>query len=682
MTKVISNENRCGALGNNGTRKGSKPNSLPWYWCLRVCKKSPLTLVNIYRDSPGLRSLVRWLLAVSSSIFLLCAIPLSFYPPRSTIQKSLNLRRTLEEIFIGWTTLLAINPWYLVVLSFIVGFSLARDLHKSKLLGGERGLSTVSESSDTISLHPSKSKVSYSRMSEILRRPDTKKVVTVLVTALLVSIVVGIQSNLHMIYPSWLWNPLLIGYNVYWPRSIKKAMNGLCVEKLLPDTSVQNQKSLCLPEQSWRELSTDKLSSKNKDDRENVMNGVQYLKEQSGGIIFATMSRDTITAIQPLRDNVESMLPFTNKLAVVVFENDSTDGSREAFLQWSKDVTGNYTVDVIECKDSPGCKFEESHRDLKDGIPHEKTSAIGRMHEFRQRVVDHILLDSKYSAYSHFLVLDIDLFVSVSPLGILHSLGVKPNDAIASSGRQARPGSLGSLQPPYDFSAFVAHESEENKRMINLNKKFCGLKPEGYRWRNECTAVSVAQYMMIERGDKLHGGKPYVVDSAFNGAVLYPIKLVRESKAKYDSGMDGQRCEHVGFNLSLKQPMYMNPKWNMQLHPHLMAGPSGKRALRILQGITASPKILPFAIGVNVLSIMIFMYCIINLTMLIVYPLWVYVYRSTVGGSSLFQKTFIRERSASPSLIEFEFLVNSDQNFSSRKRKDSEFDKDQCNIDF
>jgi len=401
----------------------------------------------------------------------------------------------------------------------------------------------------------------------------------------------------------------------------------MCIEDVDVDKYFVNGKRilksgedpLCLSEQSWRELSTDVLSSFNEEDIRNVFNGVTYLANESGGIVFGITARDTINAIGPLRLNIESLLPFTTNLAVVVFENDSEDGSRQAFLDWSEDVRGKYIVDVIECEDSPGCKFNESHRDSKNDIPYAQTSAIGNMYKYRQLVVNHIVNDAKFIDYSHMLVFDIDLSVSISPLGILHSLGVKPNDAVACSGRQARPGSFGSLQPPYDFSAFVSHESDWNKRLIDLNAKFCNLSSEGYRWRNACTCASVAQFIMIQIGDKQNGGKPYVVDSAFNGAILYPIKLIRESEATYDAGKDGQRCEHIGFNLSMRQPMYINPKWNMQLHPQVIGGPSGERAAKAI--MNTSIKVMSFIVGQHIVSMTIFTYCVTTLTMLIIYPL-------------------------------------------------------------
>jgi hypothetical protein len=663
---------------------------------LRTCMKIPSTLVNIYKDSRGLRSLIRWLFSISLSLFLLCAIPLSFYTPRSRLNEHINLFRTLKEVFVGWGPLLAISPWCVIVASSITGFSLARECHLSNMADTDVKMFPVSETSDSSMSYPSRilTQNHLTRTIDLLKRPGLRKLFYILGLSLSICLAISIQTNLHMMYPSWFWNPFLLGYNVYWPKSIAAATEGMCIERELSQLSLVDSTTefgrqmlkghknypLCLSEKSWKSLSTDAISSRDEKDVAAVMNGIRYLKNESGGIAFSVMSRDTINAITALRANVEGFLDFTSNVSVVVFENDSSDGTREAFLEWSKEVEGKYIVDVVECEDHPGCKFDESHRDFEKGIPYERTSAIGRMGEFRQRLVDHILKEPKYENYSHFIVLDIDLSVSISPFGILHSLGKLPNDAVASSGRQPRPGAFGSLKPPYDFSAFVAHETEKNKRMLKLNERFCALEPEGYRWRNVCRAVSVTQFMMIEIGDKLNNGEPYLVDSAFNGAVIYPIELVRKSKAKYDAGKDGQRCEHIGFNLSLKKTMYINPRWNMNLHPHLMGGPSGKRALRTVSDIMLSPIVGPVVFCQSMFSMIVCIYCIMTLVMLIVYPLWVYISRSAIFHPVKSSKKSVRERSKSPSMREIEFLLNPNLTVPSRKRKVSEFDKEEVPI--
>ena len=121
--------------------------------------------------------------------------------------------------------------------------------------------------------------------------------------------------------------------------------------------------------------------------------------------------------------------------------------------------------------------------------------------------------------------------------------------------------------------------------------------PAGDRWSNMCEACSSMQLFMIQSANDAtnHHNQPYEVVSAFNGLTMYPMENIRNrgDKAKYDAGDDGQRCEHVGFNLSLNKPMYVNPKWSMNLKPEKPGGPTGIRAIKTLSyAILGRPNVM------------------------------------------------------------------------------------------
>lgn len=420
--------------------------------------------------------------------------------------------------------------------------------------------------------------------------PPTKSLVfkTCLLIALLaVSIIVNCQ--IQVIYPSWIWNPFLWGrrYPIYLPSALLPAMQGIC----LTQDPNNNAHPLCLKESSWKTLSAGVLSSKRKQDVEAVTRGIAYAREESGGLVVNVMSRDTVDAIPALQQNVEALVPFFQKVTVVVFENDSADGSREAFSEWSSRASG-YAVDVMDCgPDNFDCKFGISHRyDAKEASHYFQSSAIGKMADYRQRMVDHIL--EKYPTYSHMIVVDLDLKVSLSPFGILHSLGTHPEAAVASSGRQVWPGSMGTLIPPYDFSAFRTSlpVSQKDEHLHKLHDAFCGLLPQGDRWRNQCDAASSIHLLFVLQHDVLLKEEPYKVASAFNGATLYPINVMKQTHAKYDTGEDGQRCEHIGFNLAFPS-FYINPKWNFHVMPTNPGGPTGLRSVKNVVRIVFKPKL-------------------------------------------------------------------------------------------
>jgi hypothetical protein len=429
------------------------------------------------------------------------------------------------------------------------------------------------------------------------------------------------QSQLQLGYSSWVWHPLLWGrYNVYLPNTIAPALSGICLVQDPNDT-----RPLCLPEESWRVLSADRLDSNDPDDVERVMKGIRYARETSGGIIINVMCRDSGIEIPLLRQNVEGMLPFfqVDKIAVVIFENDSIDGSREAFKQWAQEAVG-YKVDLISCgEDNPDCQFHISHRyEATEVDDYFQSSAIGKMAEFRQKIVDHIVADEYYDNFSHMIVFDMDLGVSLSPFGIMHTLGTIPEEAVASSGRSVFPGSFGSIIKPYDMSAFRPVETHLNRNMLRLHKSFCGLLPAGDRWRNQCDALSPIMLAIMLRHDWLLGSKPYEVKSAFNGAVLYPLKLVRSENPIYNWGEDGQQCEHISFNFGLHRNMYVNPKWDMHLTLENPGGPLGYRALRIAARIASSPKLSMAIGGQVVLCTILAVWCFLVLAHYLVLPLF------------------------------------------------------------
>ena len=589
--------------------------------------------------------------------FILAAIPLSFYSREARTLPYEKRGGTFSEVVIGWDALLHLSIWPIVVTTSFAGIILAH-YNARKAADGD-----VSSSGNGKSNHGSSSRrgascescfacvpVPVQKMNVPAPPPAIQRAYAtlhrkwpfgaagtlVVALSLLFSVLTSGQSQLQIVSPGWRWNPFLWGkYRVYRPSGIEAALDGVCVDEFLREgtaasASADHIMPLCLKESSWRSLSAEALSSRNTDDVDTVLQGLRYARQPGHGMIINVMSRDTIGAIEPLRQNVEGLLPFFDKVAVVVFENDSTDGSRDAFKAWADDVKDAYVVDVMECADANDCVFGESHRyDAIEADDYWTSSAIGRMAEFRQRIVDHILDGDAYADYSHMMVVDLDLKVSLSPLGILHTLGKKADAAVASSGRQTWPASLGTFVNPYDFSGFRSLRSPRNSRILDLHRRFCELMPPGDRWRNQCDAVSPMMLMLVFGHDRNSGEEPYPVASAFNGATLYPLSLVKSSGAKYDWGEDGQQCEHIGFNLSLKKTMYVNPKWDMHISPAEPGGPTGPRAMKTVSRIVFTPRISFLIFFQNLGSMLLFVHSVLVLSTTVLYKGWTKILTGT-----------------------------------------------------
>jgi len=572
---------------------------------------------------------------VALASLTLLIVPLLLW--RGVPEHSDTVYMFIRQCEIVWDALLHIRIWPIVVTIFIRSLFVGHAMFQAATLTMTPTTSTTTSSSSSVtttavsngsdecngaSSSTTSSPAATGTGCESLKQQATRNFNwSAFTIGLAFFLFTVLGSQLQIILPSWLWNPFLWGrLRVYYPQELSHLMQGMCLD-YDPNNVHETRPPLCLSPHSWQALSVEALDSHNPSDVAAVMKGIHYARDESGGMIINIMSRDTVDAIEPLRHNVEALLPFfPGKLAVVVFENDSQDGSREAFKAWAASAQG-YTIDLMSCGDDhPDCKFGVSHRyDATEEQEYFRSSAIGKMADFRQTIVDYVIQSPKYTNYSHMIVLDLDLQVNLSPLGVMHTLGTVPNAAVASAGRQVWPGSMGTLVPPYDFSAYRFYETPTNKYLLSLHKQFCELLPSGDRWRNQCDAVSAMHLMMILSHDRFYN-EPYPVASAFNGATMYPLQLVKETHATYDSGDDGQRCEHIGFNLALGKPMYVNPKWTFHVSPLNPGGPTGRRALRNILRIVFTLK-LSLAIGVqNAVCMVLFVYSVMILGVYLFFP--------------------------------------------------------------
>ncbi len=240
-----------------------------------------------------------------------------------------------------------------------------------------------------------------------------------------------------------------------------------------------HQPPLCLSVQQWSQLSSGTLSSYNPNDVATVLRGLTYLQTQSNGIVINALARNIKESIPDLRRNIEGLVPLLGlhgtKLVFVVFENDSVDGTREELSRWAEEVNlsqdhvsssinnnnnnnnknynSRYNVDLIQCPPpNTNCKLNIIDRNEIYGGENKTSSGVGKLGDFRQIVLDHVL--ANYGDYSHMIVLDVDLGVSVSPLGILHTLGLMSESGdrllaeeyvVASAATQVWPGTFGTV---------------------------------------------------------------------------------------------------------------------------------------------------------------------------------------------------------------------------------------------
>lgn len=529
------------------------------------------------------------------SLLAIVALPLLMWDGYPQEWGVVNLYPLIRHVDMVWSSLLHTSAWPIVAGTCIAAALIPRGgISTSKYLTYNKGAPSASD----------KALALLSALAANVTRSNWK---TSLVLSLAFCSAVVVNMTFQMGLPHALWNPFIWGwYTVYLPGAIAPSLEGACL-----DLEKEGGQPLCLSEGKWNELSSGQLSSYNADDVLTVQRGLDYLQHQSGGVIINALARNVEESIPALRQNVDGLAPFfkdsRNKLSVVIFENDSADGTRHAFQSWADQESAReeprYAVDLMGCgPKNPDCELGIMDRyDNMNLYSNPTASGVGKLGEFRQILLEYILAQERYADYSHMIVLDVDLGTSISPLGLLHTLGLEDgvarDHAMASSSSQVWPGTMGTIIPPYDLSAFRPKETEANEGVRGMHRSFCELMPAGDRWRNMCEACSPMQLFMIQSANDPtnHHGGAYEVASAFNGLTMYPMGLVRErgAAARYDAGDDGQRCEHVGFNRSLGRPMYVNPKWSMNLKPEKPGGPTGIRAIKTLMyAVLGRPNVM------------------------------------------------------------------------------------------
>lgn len=120
--------------------------------------------------------------------------------------------------------------------------------------------------------------------------------------------------------------------------------------------------------------------------------------------------------------------------------------------------------------------------------------------------------------------------------------------------------------------------------------------------------------MVLKNNDPMfHHDRPYEVKSAFNGITMYPLGLIHErgKEAKYDAGKDGQQCEHISFHNSLRDTMFVNPKWKMNLKVDKPGGPNGFNVVvKVFDSMAKRPNVTRVIAAVNLTSFFVFVWAV------------------------------------------------------------------------
>jgi len=260
--------------------------------------------------------------------------------------------------------------------------------------------------------------------------------------------------------------------------------------------------------------------------------GYEYAPKQK--IIITTMVRDVIKNIPAIISKAEKVGSLFADYRILIVENNSTDGTREALLAWS---SKNPRVTVLGCGvNAPSCSLTFANNKT---IGHEiNRGRIDKMTHLRNIYLDYIKNTPELHDFEYTMMWDLDIVGIAYIDGISNSIGHfvtrKDVDVITAYGIYR----WGYITVYYDTYAHLDLGEEEldvkNKTAHDIEKGF-GIK--------------------CKRGEDL-----IPINSGFGGLTIYRTSVLLRPEVTYTvSPGENIECEHVRLHRVIGKGIYMNP---------------------------------------------------------------------------------------------------------------------------
>lgn len=264
--------------------------------------------------------------------------------------------------------------------------------------------------------------------------------------------------------------------------------------------------------------------------QQQVAQGYAHMKNKQ--IFITCLGRNIAENLEAFSKRLEATGNLFKNYTVIIFENDSKDGSRERLKEWT---ARNPHIKLLELTDNKDCILN-----LPEMYSYGSTSPtrIQKMSGFRNLLLAEV--KKHYNHYDYMMVIDMDIKGPWSHDGIAHTMAQPDWDAMAAYGIINMFGTAGQLMVMYDVLAYVPYQQE-----FNTDPGILGVGSDFFRF-------NFKELLTIKRGDN-----PVRVRSAFGGMAFYKIPSI----------MDAQyvptRCEHIGLHDSMAahghDKIYMNP---------------------------------------------------------------------------------------------------------------------------
>jgi len=270
-------------------------------------------------------------------------------------------------------------------------------------------------------------------------------------------------------------------------------------------------------------------------DKEMVDKGLEYLRSKK--IIIAGLVRDSKDNIDTIKEHINRVGKLFRDYRVLVVENDSKDGTREAILQWAEK---NPKVIVLGCGvNANTCRLElpkTGRMKLHD------EPRIRKMVLLRNIYMDYVSQNEElFYDYDFLAALDMDIEGRFYIEGMANSgykFMIKPElDGLCANGIKVN--NMGLYTSKSYFDPYAHKEIGEKGLAPEKITAFWGLYPG--KSLQECKA------------------REHKVRSCFNGFTIYRLDRLLGKKYVYREEGGEVLCEHVTLNEQLEN-LYIDPQ--------------------------------------------------------------------------------------------------------------------------
>jgi len=231
-------------------------------------------------------------------------------------------------------------------------------------------------------------------------------------------------------------------------------------------------------------------------------------------LIVTGIARDNALDLPVVIKHIENLGNYFQDYRVVIFENDSKDGTKAIFEHWQ---VNNPKVKIIS-----------------QDFYNEKRPSYKFMADVRNKYIEAINADPAYKDFDMVMIMDMDASYGFDVRGIQDSFAkIKQWEAVCSNGISTSDGKM------FDMYAF-------------RNQEFPNGPSDGY-----------IKYWVLDvaKGQKIYdiNADLVKVDSCFGGMAFYKKEYIKD--CSYDS--INEDCEHIVFHQCIKNQnngrMFMNP---------------------------------------------------------------------------------------------------------------------------